>query len=381
MISLGIAAGKPSVFFKNLDGVRAIAAFLVVLNHIELYKDEFSISKLHFVNFGQLGSMGVNIFFVLSGFLITYLLLVEKQKSERINFTGFYRRRILRIWPLYFFVLLFGFFIFPRHISWFGLSLSLVLFPNLASLFRLLPNLIQPVWSIGIEEQFYLVYPHFLRIKNIKSLLKILVILLLGLFALNGLLFFLPSSNGTLLFIRNYFYWARYDNLLIGAITAILLFNKGKNKTGFQNILNYISTRAGQIIIYFLFCLYLFSCLLFNIVMIQQLIGLISAGIIYNICSEDTSIISLNNKVLIYLGKISYGIYLLNAFVIYMTLFLFTKYIAIENAVIREILIYFSASGLTILFASVSFFYFEKYFLNLKKNYTVISTTEKDPNA
>ncbi|MEI6088545.1 MAG: acyltransferase, partial [Bacteroidota bacterium] len=104
------------IYFPNLDGLRSIAVMLVVVWHIEIHKVRFGFKQLYF---NDTGFMGVSIFFVLSGFLIAYILLVEKDLNQKVNFKAFYIRRILRIWPLYFFTLLFGYFIYPQ-----GMSLS-----------------------------------------------------------------------------------------------------------------------------------------------------------------------------------------------------------------------------------------------------------------
>ncbi len=106
------------IFFPNLDGLRFFCFLSVFFFHAfgstkyadvsqtELY---WLLKKLLFEN----GVLGVNFFYVLSGFLITYLLIVEKEQFLKIKIGNFYIRRALRIWPLYFFCVLFGFFIFP----------------------------------------------------------------------------------------------------------------------------------------------------------------------------------------------------------------------------------------------------------------------------
>ena len=72
-----------------------------------------TVHQLIIKNVFNKGYLGVNLFFVLSGYLITYLLLTEKNNSGTINIKNFYIRRILRIWPLFYFVVLLGFFLFP----------------------------------------------------------------------------------------------------------------------------------------------------------------------------------------------------------------------------------------------------------------------------
>ena len=109
---------KKGIFFKGLNELRAIAALAVVFHHIESYKSEDSLASVihipqlsYFVS--NLGNHGVHLFFVLSGFLITYLLFVEQERFGKINVKDFYIRRVLRIWPLYYLIVFLSFFIVP----------------------------------------------------------------------------------------------------------------------------------------------------------------------------------------------------------------------------------------------------------------------------
>ena len=86
------------VFFPNLNGLRFLAVLLVVVDHVEGIRSAYGLSNYWNVPaIPLLGQLGVDLFFVLSEFLITYLLLVEKQKLGTIDFRAFYPRRILRI--------------------------------------------------------------------------------------------------------------------------------------------------------------------------------------------------------------------------------------------------------------------------------------------
>ncbi len=91
------------IYFKNLDGLRFIAALFVILEHTSEYKASMvpGYSNVFKYYFNDLGRYGVNLFFVLSGFLITYLLFTELKKERSISVKKFYARRVLRTWPLY----------------------------------------------------------------------------------------------------------------------------------------------------------------------------------------------------------------------------------------------------------------------------------------
>ncbi|MGH9759545.1 MAG: acyltransferase family protein, partial [Blastocatellia bacterium] len=145
------------IFFPNLDGLRFCAFFLVYLSHGLLI--------------GRLGDIGVSFFFVLSGFLITYLILAEVDATGSVDVKAFYIRRILRIWPLYYAVVVFAFLIYPalKHAAGFpgyidtGKPLLYFAFLgnfdviNLGSGRGALSTNI--TWSVCIEEQFYLIWP------------------------------------------------------------------------------------------------------------------------------------------------------------------------------------------------------------------------------
>ena len=109
---------KKRIYFENLDGLRFLC-FLSVFFFHSFYTDSSELktsSVYHFVKVGIFGNgnIGVNFFFVLSGFLITFLLLEEKKLRGQIKLKNFWLRRILRIWPLFYSCVFFGFVIFPK---------------------------------------------------------------------------------------------------------------------------------------------------------------------------------------------------------------------------------------------------------------------------
>ena len=163
------------VFFPNLEGLRFFAFFVVFVNHATHSLGYFNHSnKYAFINlhFFKNGDLGVSFFFVLSGFLITYLLLKEKELSGKINIKNFYLRRILRIWPVYFLVVALCLIVFPRLGNlvpgWFPISvdtssLNPLFYLTFTGNFDYLVNgisnvMIGVLWSVSIEEQFYLFF-------------------------------------------------------------------------------------------------------------------------------------------------------------------------------------------------------------------------------
>ncbi|MGD1842052.1 MAG: acyltransferase family protein [Thermonemataceae bacterium] len=169
----------PKVYFDNLDALRTIACFSVFASHAmlnETLKGLWANDTYHrFINFFSTGGNGVSFFFVLSGFLITYLILQEEQQ-QGFRLKNFYVRRVLRIWPLYYFVVLFGFAIYPFLKGFMGiesnipdlLTYHLLFLSNFDSIYihhndlvDLQPMMVGITWSVAIEEQFYLFWPLF----------------------------------------------------------------------------------------------------------------------------------------------------------------------------------------------------------------------------
>ncbi|MBD2766413.1 acyltransferase [Hymenobacter sp. BT664] len=170
--SVSAKASVSRIFFPNLDGLRFLAFFGVFLFH-SFYTNSESIksSLLYHIPYAitRVGYLGVNFFFVLSGFLITYLLLSERHVYGKIHVIAFYLRRILRIWPLYYVVVVLGFVLYPwlkQHFGEAGFHETakawyyVFFLGNFNSIYNggATPTL-ELLWSVSIEEQFYLVWP------------------------------------------------------------------------------------------------------------------------------------------------------------------------------------------------------------------------------
>jgi peptidoglycan/LPS O-acetylase OafA/YrhL len=174
--------------FLGLTEMRAVAALAVVVHHVERYKRRWGYPSLYETVLqsliSSLGKNAVDFFFVLSGFLITYLLVHELGERKRVDIRKFYLRRLLRIWPLYYLFVLIAFVAMPAIVDWplFGgepyytkliRHLGAQSAPQLALCMLFLPNValgfFPPVvgmshaWSIGVEEQFYLIWPWLFR--------------------------------------------------------------------------------------------------------------------------------------------------------------------------------------------------------------------------
>jgi len=154
---------KEKIFFPNLDGLRFFSFLTVFLAHIFFTRDDDIKEESWFKFFRRIfydGDLGVSFFFVLSGFLITYLLVKEKELTGSIHISSFYVRRTLRIWPLYYFCVFFGFIIFPLLKTAFGQTpnetadpiLCSIFLNNFNHVFNGLPDasVLSVLWSVAI---------------------------------------------------------------------------------------------------------------------------------------------------------------------------------------------------------------------------------------
>ena len=370
------------VYFENLNAIRFIAASFVIVAHIEFFKKRF-----HLPNFFDnavisiLGRLGVVLFFVLSGFLISYLLFVEKKVTKTISVKKFYIRRILRIWPLYFLIILLAFFVFPSLeffkipnqviASWDKNLIEFFLFcfllPNLASSIRIFPFLpfASHTWSIGVEEQFYLIWP--ILIKKIKNrwVLMVLVIVIYLLF--KKIVMLLPFFEG-LNVLKQFIQHTPIDCMAIGGIFALIAY---ENTKFVLKIRKFLFLKSVQWI-----------CLLTTLYLIgigfrlkeyhYEFYALFFGILVINFACNSNRIFSMENSVFNYFGKISYGLYMYHPIVIVLMI----KALVIFKMEDNLILLYTLVFSFTIVLSSLSYKYFESIFINKKKKYTEVISGE-----
>jgi peptidoglycan/LPS O-acetylase OafA/YrhL len=161
------------------------------------------------------GWLGVDLFFILSGFLITGILLDSKQKPY--YFRNFYTHRLLRILPVYLAVLL-VFLIFYRHFHGF-LILSALFTANFAYLFNVaVPHGPAVLWSLAVEEHFYLVWPFLVYLLNRKMLIAIAIAIVVLTPVARGLAVAVGMPIDDTVYVYS---WFRSDGLALGALLAI----------------------------------------------------------------------------------------------------------------------------------------------------------------
>jgi len=202
----------------DLDGVRAIAIWMVLLLHA-LYAFPNPAGALDFVPAPiQLilnhGWLGVDLFFILSGFLITGILLGSKLRPH--YFRNFYIRRVLRIMPVYF-ATVFVWTLFYRGYGRYFL-LSSVFGANLSFLLHIpTPHGPGVLWSLAVEEHFYLLWPLVVFLINRRTLAIVAGAIFLGMPLLRGF-FAYHGMSPSLIYMLS---WFRFDGLAAGAMLAI----------------------------------------------------------------------------------------------------------------------------------------------------------------
>jgi peptidoglycan/LPS O-acetylase OafA/YrhL len=359
-----------TIYFPGLNGLRAYAAIAVVMYHISLALSVFNLDPYIFGTNDKgrptelmMGPRGVSIFFALSGFLITYLLQAEKEEKD-INIKKFYFRRILRIWPLYYLYLSIAIvlsvilglaFNFNDIFYYVFFAANIPLALNTANIF------LSHYWSLGVEEQFYLFWP--VINKKTKYTLATTIILIVVLMSLKYVVPVLyPKSN-----IARVFDMVKFQCMMIGAAGALIY--KSNNKIFLKITDNKLVQSLCWITIF------LVTINKFHIASIidNEIISVVATVIIIGQIGIENRIFNLEIKVLDFLGRISYGIYVIHPLIIY----LFSKFLGHIDIYTpaKYALVYTSILATTIILAYVSFTYFEQYFLRLKKRFEVIKSS------
>ncbi|MBX3166754.1 MAG: acyltransferase [Candidatus Eremiobacteraeota bacterium] len=368
---------EKATYLPGLNGVRAIAASIVLLWHTDEYASLFGLSPYGYGKTGMGGS-AVTFFFVLSGFLITLLLLQEKARFGTVDVPRFYGRRILRIWPVYYVAVAAAFLWvgglptdqWPQTVSWVTpLTLYGTFLPNAAYAFGVSVRSIQPLWSVGVEEQFYLLWPWVVRAS--KNLLATL-------FGIAMLVVVIKTSlriweNGPLLRLARL---TSIDSMAVGGMLAWLVHHR-------HPFLRYLYSRAIQIFcwLFFLICVF-YKPLQFTSLYDSELHALIYAGIIANVSTNPRTIISLENSVFNFVGRVSYGLYVYHMLVICVLaakLSPSTLSFCPERG--RLLVVILAVYFLTLAVALISYRFMESPLLEMKKKLARVQSTDKKSDA
>jgi len=375
-------------YIPQLDGLRFFAFLLVFFHHLrpaDGYFENIPVLAEMFSFLHDFGWIGVDLFLVLSAFLITKLLLLEYATEKHISLPKFYIRRILRIWPLYFFMLLLIFIVLPSMGEYYVPGIHSIEYQNLTNkylfphLFFLgnfsagyygMPNvsIIAHLWTVGIEEQFYIFWPFLLLflLKN-KTRYTYFMLFLLLLLSMYMRYYFVSNSVHPMIWTNTV---TRLDPLILGIFLAFSRDN------------DCISSRGSVVKVLFgLVCVagITLSSSIHNQsihVVWQYFILALGFYLIVDACvSDNEGVINtfLSNKIFVWLGKLTYGLYVYHLLGIkcadrVMTLFEFYDTFNVW-------LLHFSISlMITIIMAIFSYYFFERFFLKFKGNFTSVAS-------
>ena len=348
------------MYYNQINGIRFIAVIFVIFHHTLGNEIE---------NIFNFGFFGVNLFFVLSGFLISEKLILEKLKgtTTKILIKNFFIKRVLRIFPLYFLYLMICYLLVPNEFSHYTFwlitfSINFWITLNNELTFWYLTHL----WSIALEEQFYLIWPFIIIYIPTQKLIYFFIILIC--FAV----FFRWYSTLYFNNFKLYNYTMLHTNLDSLGMGALLAYLKQFNETLLSKILK------NKALFFFTFIILLLNYKLNHIlskeILNKLFVAILSFYIIGKaVFDQFSSSIKwfLQSKIVNYLGKISFGIYVYHILIWGefgpSIISIWNKLMSENNNTLsRKTIVFISVSILTFLVSSLSFECFEKKILVFK---------------
>jgi peptidoglycan/LPS O-acetylase OafA/YrhL len=362
----------PKTYFKNLDAMRFFAFLMIFLDHV-IFSQNFSNDKSALHNFfNRHFIIGIDFYTILSGFLITWIILEEYKFTRKFNLPAFWLKRTLRIWPVYFLLIFIGFFLvwIARNI----LEKNVSDMPPLAYLFSFTLNFyiikcgqgflffIVFLWTISVEEQFYIIFGTMLKWLK-KAFIPFCVLLIL-----TSLIFRFLALHQPLNLFFNSLSWV--GTFAAGGLLAYFSITKRRL---FERIKNIPLWLTSFIYIIFIFNLIFYTQIYasdFMVVIERLSISFFLVFLLFeqNFCEKHVfefgKIPFLN-----YLGKISYGLFCYHGLVI-LLYEQATQHINGINSVLAVFLINpVAIFAVTVTISALSYRYFEKPIMSLRHKY------------
>jgi peptidoglycan/LPS O-acetylase OafA/YrhL len=385
------------IYFGGLNGLRFFAASAVIFHHVEQYKlwaiqdgkaynSIFGHQSIWGNFFDALGHKAVSLFFVLSGFLITYLLLAEVRKTGTVALKKFYVRRILRIWPVYYLIILLTFFVIPHffdignkgahllsHNFWVWFALCFFMLPNLVRYNKVELVGGNQTWSVGVEEQFYILWPWLVRTfhKNFEKMLIIFIIVKMIIFLGADAATHVLSGKMALLATKFKLQWGLFkiEQMAVGALGAWYLFHKK------EKVLSFIYAKAW---------VYFVTALLFFIFFVDAefpfssiMEAVVFLTIIMNVSTNPNAKLKFTSPRFTILGNISYGIYMYHTLVITVLMTALAALKLDTNMTVFNSLLYIGSFFGSIGLSYLSYRFFETPFLSFKEKFMVVKSSSK----
>jgi len=372
-----ISAPKPlpRFYHPEIDGLRFVAFAAVFAHHALPHVPLNALVRLSpqlaawVAAAARAGGFGVDLFFVLSAYLISELLLYEQTARGTIDVRSFYVRRALRIWPLYYAFLLFAAFIAPlilprQHLgardavafTFFGANWA-------CALWGYPPSVAAPLWSVSIEEQFYLVWPLVLWLIP-RARLKWVALAMIALANLARLVLALTDTRHPGVWCNTF---ARLDPIACGTLTALALHQRKFELPTAQRWLLGIAGVGTVLVVARYFD---FSGSRWDPMVICPAIAASSVAILLATLAVDPHQRLLARAPLVYLGRISYGLYVFHAF----GLALAALWITSSSPAVEIGGRFALAFAITFVLAAASYQGLERPFLKLKERFSHVAS-------
>jgi len=373
------APGSPRFYRPELDALRFLAFAMVLVHHImpigaDQYIPWSSHPNVRFLldRLQSAAGFGLSLFFCLSAYLIGSLLLREKERTGTIHLKAFYIRRILRIWPLYLTALILGFIRSyssnMRHYPG-AFAAYLLLAGNwYCGVYGFPMNPILPLWSISVEEQFYLFIPVSVKRGGARMLALVSVVLYL-LFLLSGIILAHVHAKQDTIWTNSF---VQFSTFASGLVLAIWLKHRSGPATSLSlQLMNGILAIA----------LLVASAIFFNpngdgppitwIALIggYGLVSIASALFIYAVLQRPWT----PPVFLVYLGKVSFGLYVFHSWAIGLAKAILAKHvISSHDSISYSLCMLLVAFGISLALASLSYRFLESPFLRMKDKFSFI---------
>lgn len=364
-IAKNIVPTSAKRFYRpELDALRFFAFFAVLLHHGPDGGNFLSLVR-------AAGGFGLSMFFLLSGYLITELLCREREQTNTVAWGLFFKRRALRIWPLYYAALAVAIIlaVIPPHRYWVspsGIVLMSVFVANWTRIGSQLGMFIGQLWSISVEEQFYLIWPPIIKLGG-----KTMALAASTLFAVSaGVWLYVFSGKGWRLW-----YDTPVEFVFFAAGAILALVTRGKPMASVNGVIRVALLITGP------------SLLLIaagiggvgtddiaGLSRVRLYIGY--SGAIAGCVSIFLAMLGMSGipPALIYLGKISYGLYVFHAGMLFLSGCFMSALGLTSDGAVNMLFVDGVALLLSILVAHLSYRYFESPFLRFKERFAVIES-------
>lgn len=368
--------------FPNITALRFVAAYLVVLFHVEETRKMFNLRNLTEYSLFTQGPLAVTFFFVLSGFLITYLLLREQDTTGQVAVGRFYFRRVLRIWPLYYLLVFIGLVLIPAGIklgkvkyaapyeSHEVVAYFLVFMPFVVNL-KYGNHFLTPLWSIGVEEMYYFGWAPIVKFFR-RHLLAIMASTVAAKAVSAAWAHYYLQNAVTAEVLR----MLQFEAMAVGGLAAYFVFYRQRPICE-----STIFSRPAQAVLIAVLLVRIFAnealiagwspyASVFAQPVISPLLMMaLFAWLIVNVAVNERNILRLDSRAFNYLGDISYGIYMYHGLAISLILVPKVRKLRLAPFATTTVLLHVGIFAATLLLAALSKRYFENWFLKYKDRF------------